>query len=117
VSVPDHQLHLDTQRTELKDEIEAFVKRTQPLFDKKDRQKTLMPAINEFLLRNFISHMLMNNVYVVRTLTGPGHLRIKRFHLVYVHFPAIVNNNFSVTLLRALIVPELLNENIFAGYK
>lgn len=47
---PDHKMRLDEKRKELKGEMDKMEKKANKLFDKKDRVKTLMLTINDYLL-------------------------------------------------------------------
>jgi len=47
---PDHKMRLDEKRAELKVEMDRLEKKANKLFDKKDRVKTLMLTVNDYLL-------------------------------------------------------------------
>ncbi len=47
---PDHKMRLDEKRGELKDEMDRSEKKANKMFDKKDKVKTLMLTVNDYLL-------------------------------------------------------------------
>jgi len=47
---PDHKMRLEEKKKELKDEMDKLEKQANKLFDKKDRIKTLMLTVNDYLL-------------------------------------------------------------------